>query len=130
MEPSPASTAPYLKRVLGLRDLVLLGIVAVFNLNLVPPVAAGGFPSLIRWGVGLLCLFLPQAVAVAEFVVRYPEEGGVYLWTKKAFGELLSRVHDRWQTPHVALIGQAVASSVVIGLSFAGKDVRLHEACV
>ena len=88
MKPSPASTAPYLKRVLGLRDLVLLGIAAVFNLNLVPPVAAGGFPSLFLWSVGLLCFFLPQGVAVAEFAVRYPEEGGVYLWTKKTFGEL------------------------------------------
>jgi len=88
MEPSTLSPTPRLKRVLGLRDLVLLGIVAVFNLNLVPPVAAGGFPSLFLWGVGLSCFFLPQGVAVAEFAVRYPEEGGVYLWAKKTFGEL------------------------------------------
>jgi glutamate:GABA antiporter len=82
------SAAPQLKRVLGLRDLVLLGIVAVFNINLVPPVAAGGFPSLSLWGVGLLCFFLPQGIAVAEFAARHPEEGGVYLWTKKTLGEL------------------------------------------
>jgi amino acid transporter len=84
MEPS---TPLRLRRVLGLSDLVLLGIVAVFNLNLVPPVAAGGFPSLALWGVGLLCFFLPQGVAVAEFAVRYPEEGGIYLWTRKTRGE-------------------------------------------
>src|SRR5215468_3745880 len=88
MEPATTSTADRLKRVLGLRDLVLLGIVAVFNINLVPPVAAGGFPSLFLWCVGLACFFFPQAIAVAEFAVRYPEEGGVYLWTKKTFGEL------------------------------------------
>jgi len=79
---------PHLHRVLGFRDLVLLGIVAVFNLNLVPPVAAGGFPSLTFWCVGLLFFLLPQGVAVAEFATRYPEEGGIYLWTKKTFGEL------------------------------------------
>ena len=39
------------------------------------------------WGLGLLCFFLPQGVAVAEFAVRYPEEGGIYLWTKKTLGE-------------------------------------------
>ena len=79
---------PHLHRVLGFGDLVLLGIVAVFNLNLVPPVAAGGFPSLTFWCIGLLFFFLPQGVAVAEFATRYPEEGGIYLWTKKTFGEL------------------------------------------
>jgi amino acid transporter len=39
-----------------------------------------------------------------------------------------SRLHSGWQTPHVALIAQAVAASAVIGLSFAGRNVRLHEA--
>ncbi len=78
---------PQLKRVLGLWDLVLLGIVAVFNLNIVPAVASGGFPSLSLWMIGLLFFFLPQGIAVAEFATRYPEEGGIYLWTKKSFGE-------------------------------------------
>jgi len=77
----------HLRRVLGLWDLVLLGIVAVFNLNLVPPIAAGGFPSIAFWIVGLLFFFLPQGVAVAEFATRYPEEGGIYLWTKKLLGD-------------------------------------------
>jgi amino acid transporter len=32
-------------------------------------------------------LFLiPQAIAVAEFGKRYPEEGGIYLWTKEMYG--------------------------------------------
>jgi len=82
-----AESQPHLRRILGFRDLVLLGIVAVFNLNLVPPVAAGGFSSLFFWGLGLAFFFLPQGVAVAEFAVRYPGEGGIYLWTKKMFGE-------------------------------------------
>ena len=84
---STSDTQPHLRRVLGLWDLVLLGIVAVFNLNLVPPVAAGGYPSISLWMIGLLFFFLPQGIAVAEFATRYPEEGGIYLWTKKAFGE-------------------------------------------
>jgi len=33
---------PHLKRVLGRRDLVLLFVVAVFNLNVVPSIAANG----------------------------------------------------------------------------------------
>lgn len=81
------AASPGLRRVLGLWDLILLNIIAVTNLNLVPVVTAGGFPSLSLWFVGLLFFFLPQGVAVAEFATRYPEEGGIYLWTKKLYGD-------------------------------------------
>src|SRR5262249_46462919 len=76
-----------LRRVLGLWDLVLLAIVAVFNLNLVPPIAAGGFPSITFWIVGLLFFFLPQGVAVAQFATPHAEEGGIYVWTKSLLGD-------------------------------------------
>ncbi len=92
---SPAETQPHssapggppeLRRTLGFADLVLLNVVAVLNLNLVPVAAAGGFPSLGLWIVGLLFFFLPQGIAVAEFGARYPDEGGIYAWAKKCFG--------------------------------------------
>jgi amino acid transporter len=78
---------PELPRLLGLWDLVLLSLVAVLNLNLVPVTAAGGFPVLALWLAALLCFFLPQGIAVTEFAVRYPDEGGIYLWTRKIFGD-------------------------------------------
>ncbi len=78
---------PELPRSLGLWDLILLNIVAVLNLNLVPVAAAGGFPSIALWIGALLLFFLPQGIAVAEFATRYPEEGGIYIWTRKLFGD-------------------------------------------
>ncbi len=78
---------PELPRSLGLWDLILLNIVAVLNLNLVPVTAAGGFPSITLWTAALLLFFLPQGIAVAEFATRYPQEGGIYLWTRKLFGD-------------------------------------------
>ena len=38
------SGTPHLRRALGQRDLVLLFVVAVLNLNTVPPVAAAAAP--------------------------------------------------------------------------------------
>jgi glutamate:GABA antiporter len=76
-----------LRRALGLWDLVLLNIVAILNLNLVPVTAASGFPSITLWALALAAFFLPQGVAVAEFAARYPEEGGIYLWTRRLFGD-------------------------------------------
>jgi amino acid transporter len=77
----------HLKRVLGRRDLVLLFVVAVFNLNVVPSIAANGGVTVWLWIISLLLFFWPQGIAVIELAHRYPGEGGVYLWAKEVFGD-------------------------------------------
>jgi glutamate:GABA antiporter len=77
----------HLKRVLGRRDLVLLFVVAVFNLNVVPSIAANGGVTIWLWIISLLLFFWPQGIAVIELAHRYPGEGGVYLWAKEVFGD-------------------------------------------
>jgi amino acid transporter len=76
-----------LKRVLGRRDLVLLFVVAVFNLNVVPSIAANGGVTVWLWLISLILFFWPQGIAVIELAHRYPGEGGVYLWAKEVFGD-------------------------------------------
>jgi len=78
---------PHLKRVLGRWDLVLLFVVAVFNLNVVPSIAANGGVTVWLWIISLLLFFWPQGIAVIELAHRFPGEGGVYLWAKEVFGE-------------------------------------------
>ncbi len=78
---------PHLKRVLGRWDLVLLFVVAVFNLNVVPSIAANGGVTVWLWIISLLLFFWPQGIAVIELAHRYPGEGGVYLWAKEVFGD-------------------------------------------
>jgi glutamate:GABA antiporter len=77
---------PHLKRVLGRFDLVLLFVVAVFNLNVVPSIAANGGVTVWLWIISLVLFFWPQGIAVIELAHRYPGEGGVYLWAKEVFG--------------------------------------------
>src|SRR6266446_6679511 len=79
--------APRLRRVLGRRDLVLLFVVAVFNLNVVPSIAANGGVTVWLWMISLILFFWPQGIAVIELAHRYPGEGGVYLWAKEVFGD-------------------------------------------
>ena len=78
---------PHLKRVLGRFDLVLLFVVAVFNLNVVPSIAANGGVTVWLWIISLVLFFWPQGIAVIELAQRYPGEGGVYLWAKEVFGD-------------------------------------------
>jgi amino acid transporter len=85
---SPSSTGTtHLKRVLGKRDLVLLFVVAVFNLNVLPSIAANGGVTIWLWVISLILFFWPQGIAVIELAHRYPGEGGVYLWAKEVFGD-------------------------------------------
>jgi amino acid transporter len=81
------ASQPHLKRVLGRFDLVLLFVVAVFNLNVVPSIAANGGVTVWLWAIAFLLFFWPQGIAVIELAHRYPGEGGVYLWAKEVFGD-------------------------------------------
>jgi amino acid transporter len=82
-----SGSQPHLKRVLGRWDLVLLFVVAVFNLNVVPSIASNGGVTIWLWIISILLFFWPQGIAVIELSHRYPGEGGVYLWAKEEFGD-------------------------------------------
>ena len=74
-------------KALGRMDLILLMIVAIVNINNVPPVAIYGKASLLLWGLAFAAFLLPEAVAVLTMARRHPGEGGIYLWARKEFGE-------------------------------------------
>ncbi len=80
--------APHIPRTLGLTDLVLLGTVAIVNVNVVPPVGGFGRATLALWLLAWLAFFVPEAIAVLALSRRYPGEGGVYLWSRRHFGDL------------------------------------------
>jgi glutamate:GABA antiporter len=76
-----------LPRVLTLRDLVLFNIVAVLSLRWTATAAAAGPSSLSMWVLAALFFFIPQGLAVSYLSSRFPQEGGIYFWTKQTFGE-------------------------------------------
>jgi len=76
-----------LKRVLTLRDLVLFNLVAVIGLRWLATSAKAGPAALVLWLLAALLFFVPQGLAVVELSRRYPDEGGIYAWTKRALGE-------------------------------------------
>jgi amino acid transporter len=77
---------PTLHRELTLRDVVLFFVTAGTNLQWVATAAAAGPSSLVVWLVGCLAMFVPLAVCVVDLSSHYPEEGGLYVWSKQAFG--------------------------------------------
>ena len=89
MDPGASTTEakPQLKRALGPWDLTFLSVVAIANLNLVPVIAANGPITVWLWLAALVFFLLPQGIAVIELAHRHPAEGGLYVWTKDAFGD-------------------------------------------
>lgn len=81
------SDHPQPKRALGLRDLVLFYVVASLSLRWIAVAAAAGPSSIVIWLIGVATIFLPLALCVMELSSRYPEEGGMYVWSKRAFGD-------------------------------------------
>ena len=79
-------TAPALKRGLRFRDLVLFYVVIVLSVRWTATAAAAGPSIFVIWIAALTCFFIPLAASVMELSSRHPEEGGIYVWTREAFG--------------------------------------------
>ena len=82
-----ADGAASLHRALGLRDLVLFNLVAVLGLRWLATAARAGPSAIALWLLAALFFFVPQGLVVTELSSRFPEEGGIYQWTKRALGE-------------------------------------------
>lgn len=76
-----------LRRELRLRDLVFFDICALISLRWVAAAAHAGAGSFLLWIVAAACFFLPCAIVVSRLSRRFPEEGGMYIWTKRAFND-------------------------------------------
>jgi glutamate:GABA antiporter len=75
-----------LRRTLGLLDVVLFFVVAGSNLQWVATAAAAGPSSLPVWIIGAFAMFVPLSIAVVFLASHHPDEGGLYVWSKRAFG--------------------------------------------
>jgi glutamate:GABA antiporter len=79
--------AEKLKRELGFRDVILFYIVSGLSLRWIATAAAAGLSAIAIWLMAFCCFFLPLAGCVLELSSRYPQEGGLYVWTREAYGE-------------------------------------------
>jgi amino acid transporter len=73
---------------LGVTDVMLFMVTAGCSLQWTAVAAAIGPSSLIVWVLGGFGMFLPLSVCVVVLAARYPDEGGLYGWSKRAFGPL------------------------------------------
>jgi len=77
-----------LHRSLGVRDIVLFNIAAILGVRWLSTAAQMGPSSVALWVLAVLVFFIPCSLTVSELSSRQPGEGGIYLWSKSAFGEM------------------------------------------
>ena len=75
------------RQVMGFRDLVLFYVITGISLRWIATAAAAGPSSIVIWVGAWLCFYTPLALSVLELSSRYPNEGGLYVWSKRAFGD-------------------------------------------
>jgi amino acid transporter len=80
------TSSPKLLRALGLKDLVFLNISCIFGFASLAQVAQFGYASIPLYLLAIAMFLIPSGLMVTELNSRMPEEGGFYLWTRKAFG--------------------------------------------
>ena len=85
MSDTPGPNRP--RRAMGFRDLVMFYIVTGISLRWIATAATVGASAVVIWLIAWCAFYLPLALSVMELSSRYPQEGGMYVWTKRAFGE-------------------------------------------
>jgi amino acid transporter len=78
---------PRLHRAMGFRDLLLFYLVTGFTVRWIGAAAAAGPSAVVIWLGAAVLFYVPLMATVLELSSRYPNEGGCYVWSKRAFGD-------------------------------------------
>jgi amino acid transporter len=71
---------------MGWRDLMLFYVVVSLNVQWVQKAAVAGPSAVVIWIGACLFFYVPLCFAVLELSSRYPDQGGIYVWTCRSFG--------------------------------------------
>ncbi len=86
-EGAGANPKNQLRRVMGFWDLLLFNVAAVLGPRWIAAASHNGASSISLWVLAAIGFFFPTALVIVELTSRFPEEGGLYAWTKLAFGD-------------------------------------------
>jgi amino acid transporter len=87
LEETATTEKSQLRRVMGFWDVLLFNIAAVLGPRWIAAAGHNGTSSISLWVLAAVLFFLPTALVIIELSTRYPSEGGLYVWSKEAFGD-------------------------------------------
>ncbi len=76
-----------LRKTMGFWDVLLFNIATVLGPRWIAAAGHNGPSSISLWAIAAVFFFVPGALVINELSSRFPEEGGLYVWAKEAFGD-------------------------------------------
>ncbi len=84
--PAPHESKVQLRRTMGFWDVLLFNIATVLGPRWIAAAGHNGTSSISLWVLAAVFFFVPGALVINELSSRFPEEGGLYVWSREAFG--------------------------------------------
>ena len=84
---SPTNPKSQLRKTMGFWDVLLFNIATVLGPRWIAAAGHNGASSISLWAIAAVFFFIPGALVINELSSRFPEEGGLYIWAKEAFGD-------------------------------------------
>jgi amino acid transporter len=107
--PTPEHSLP---RRLRLRDLVLTQVLSVVGSSWVGIAGGLGRAQAVTWIAAMLLFYFPMAVSVIYLNREMPLEGGLYVWARTAFGDLVGFM-TAW---NIWFYGVAIAAAILYAI--------------
>jgi amino acid transporter len=85
--PPPQDAKSQLRKTMGFWDVLLFNIATVLGPRWIAAAGHNGTSSISLWVIAAVFFFVPGAMVINELSSRFPEEGGLYSWSKEAFGD-------------------------------------------
>lgn len=82
----PLDSKPQLRKTMGFWDVLLFNIATVLGPRWIAAAGHNGTSSISLWAIAAVFFFIPGALVINELSSRFPEEGGLYAWSREAFG--------------------------------------------
>ncbi len=85
--PVPLGSKSQLRKTMGFWDVLLFNIATVLGPRWIAAAGHNGTSSISLWVLAAVFFFVPGALVINELSSRFPEEGGLYVWSREAFGD-------------------------------------------
>jgi glutamate:GABA antiporter len=82
----PTDPKSQLRKTMGFWDVLLFNIATVVGPRWIAAAGHNGTSSISLWILAAVFFFVPGALVINELSSRFPEEGGLYVWAREAFG--------------------------------------------
>lgn len=91
------------RRVMNLLDVTLFSVSAILVVDQLTASASIGVGTIGWWLLAIILFLVPYGLITAELATAYPEQGGIYVWAKRAFGRRWAARTTYWYWVNVGL---------------------------